>query len=100
MDYDACDTSQIRRLISQTAEQAATAQSVLAQHRSLDHAVVDSRLCCRLFEFLEGLPCLAVKAVEFSSLVPAAKRAANLAAFKSGQAQVRVGFRPRSILGL
>ena len=42
----------------------------------------------RLFEFLEGLPRLAVRAVEFSSLVPAAKRAANLAAFKTGHAQV------------
>ena len=42
----------------------------------------------RLFEFLEGLPRLAVRAVEFSSLVPAAKRAANLAVFKTGQSQV------------
>ena len=46
--------------------------------------------CCRLFVLLSGVPDLAAKAVEFSSLNTAAERSAALAAFNSGKASLLV----------
>ena len=43
----------------------------------------------RLYEFVDAVNDLQLRAVEFSSLVPAARRAAHLADFRSGRAQVR-----------
>ena len=43
----------------------------------------------RLHEFVDAVEGMQLRAVEYSSLVPPAKRAANLAAFRSGRAQVR-----------
>ena len=51
------------------------------------------RLCSRgrrLFEFVDAMEGLPVRAVEFSSLVPPARRATHLAEFRSGRAQVSV----------
>ncbi|KAK9824495.1 hypothetical protein WJX72_010815 [[Myrmecia] bisecta] len=44
----------------------------------------------RLFLLLEAVPTLSAQVVEYSSHVDAAKRAANLAAFRSGRAKVLV----------
>lgn len=44
---------------------------------------------CRVFTFLSATEALAGRCVEFSSLVSPSARAANLAAFRSGAAQVQ-----------
>lgn len=44
---------------------------------------------CRVHTFLSATQALAGRCVEFSSLVSPAARAANLAAFRSGAAQVQ-----------
>lgn len=45
----------------------------------------------RLYLLLAAFSCLSDRVVEFSSLVPPAERAANLEAFRSGAAKVRMG---------
>ena len=52
----------------------------------------------RLFEFVAAVEGLPVRPVEFSSLVPPARRAAHLAEFRSGRAQVATG--PSQCAGL
>ena len=52
-----------------------------------DHALIS---CCRLYVLLSGVPDLAAKAVEFSSLNATFERSAALSAFTTGEAKLLV----------